>query len=72
MAKLTKEELWVFTPILCSVVLNTITSVVDLSDYLEGMLHGMAIMLLLCAVVVIGIILNRKMKSSKKSKDGNN
>lgn len=64
MKRATKEALWVFIPIICASLLNILASSMNMSDYLQGMLQGMAIVLLLCSVVIIGSVLNCRRRTS--------
>ena len=69
MQKLTKQELQVFVPILLGTTLNLIACFVR-SDYAQGMLQGMAIMIYCAAVYYTVVGLKRMTKPSNKSKNG--
>ena len=69
MQKLTKQELQVFVPILLGTTLNLIAGLVR-SDYAQGMLQGIAVILLCCAVYYTVLGFKRVTKPSNKNKNG--
>ena len=70
MQKPTKQELQVFVPIVIGTTLNLIASLVH-SDYVQGLLQGMAVMLLCCAIYYTAWGFKRITKPSNTSKNGN-
>ena len=73
MQKLTKKELQVGIPIICATTLNLMATFVK-SVYVEGLLQGMAIILLVmsCIYMFPGIFSKQKEQHSKRIEHGNN
>lgn len=74
MQNVTKKELQVFIPILCATTLNMLATLVDMSDYMQGLLQGMGIMLLVmsCIYLFPGIFSKQNDTTSKRIEHGNN
>ena len=73
MQKVTKKELRVFIPIMCAAILNLLATFVDMSDYLQGLLQGIGIMLLIMSCIYLfPVFSQQKEKTSKSIEHGNN
>ncbi len=68
----TKKELQVFIPILCATTLNLIAVLADMSGYMQGLLQGMAIMLLVMSCIYMFPSRKGNAKPSKSTEHGNN
>lgn len=66
MKKETKEYMQIYIPLILSVSLNGLTGLVSMSDYAEGFLQGMALLLLCRAAFEIGLAFKRRMKTTLK------
>lgn len=66
MKKETKECIQIYIPLILAVSLNGLTGLVSMSDYAEGFLQGMALLLLCMAAFKIVITFKRRMKITSK------
>lgn len=65
MKKETKECIQIYIPLILAVSLNGLTGLVSMSDYAEGFLQGMALLLLCVAAFEIAFA-KRRMKTTSK------
>lgn len=66
MKKETKECIQIYIPLILAVSLNGLTGLVSMSDYAEGFLQGMALLLLCVATFEIAFAFKRRMKTTSK------
>lgn len=66
MQKETKEAIQIYIPLILAITLNGLSQIIAVSEYVEGFLQGVAVVLLCVSVVQMVTVFKRRMKISSK------